>query len=330
MKMIEILVDDEPQAKFDTLVQRRQIAERDAQVRFNALSDEEREGRSLLTPTESTVGMLWSESLTRGVSELAAEGRYPNVAIGLGAPRSFEQRVREYKKGEVAFFQVELPIGTEIISMHADPDDGPNWDVVNLCFGAMNLISPHGDCVPLSQILNITCKDLLSPFEHKRTKTDVRVYVQLVCRKDSARFSGFCIRAHLLDQTCGLGCRIESADDVREFAFPAERVRFDYTIAVPPSTTGTEELLRALNDSLKGLEGVWPDSKFSLIAITPKAQLIELRAFLQARTEDDLDVVVQRLLLEAKSVEEAENVKFVFHPGRFNPWQWRVEVEVWR
>ena len=142
-------------------------------------------------PPEVDLEGVCRQALADGAALTLASARAPNSIRGLGCGVT-----REYKEGERFDAVSCVEIGSEILSMVCSPADGPHWDVESITFGSLNVLGDVAGPVPLSELTHLTTKDLLSPFEGRRTKVDVRVYISLVCKTDGATFSGYRVYAY--------------------------------------------------------------------------------------------------------------------------------------
>ena len=141
---------------------------------------------------------VFREVVATGAAGMLAEGRYPNAVMNL----SHASWATPVPRGTHHQAQFMLPIGVEILTMTASDLDGPNWAVAQLSFASLNLISSYGQPVPLSTLLYLTRKDLLSPFDGRRTICDLNIRIDVVCKRDGSTFDGFNLFAHQEEQFC--------------------------------------------------------------------------------------------------------------------------------
>jgi hypothetical protein len=180
---------------------------------YASLEEGERDG--MPEPVEETFEQMFERALQLGTSSLLYGSRAPNTVMCLRDRRWVEDARegarRTYKRGSVLNLPtVSLPIGAEVIALETSREDDPNWDVATLTFGSMNIVSPYGeDAVPLSTFRRVTQHDLLSVFCGRRTKVDVQVSANLVCKADGATFDGFRLFLHLEEQHYAIATRIE-------------------------------------------------------------------------------------------------------------------------
>ncbi len=316
MKRVEIEVPDRTYAQVQAHVRVLQEAQREAQARWDALPPDRRE--NVLRPEVCDEVDVLRVAVVNGVDEVVFDGRYPNSVLSLGVETDTKVRRKRYGKGEVLNVEVHLPIGVQVLAMTASESDGPNWDVYNLCFGTMNVVNPQGrGPTPLSELTYLTNKDLLGAFYRKRTKVDVCVVANLVCRTEDATFDGYRIHLWQEEQNCALATRLEDADaDVcRVRAFPRERVAVNYGLAVDASASSSKvlDLLRDMNDVLADSSGIWPDTaRAALVGMTARSYQVEVRADVQARTAEAFIDAREKLLLRLRSVAETAGVCFQF------------------
>lgn len=146
--------------------------------------------------------------LAAGVaSSMFTNGRCPNSVLCLN--KRLQDRGPS-KLGEIVSVTTDLPIGTEVLAMLADPLDGPKWDVIGLYFGTYTPLHPCGQVgVSLSQLLCLTTHDVLSSFAGKKTKADVRLSVSVRCKEDGATFNGYSVFVYNEETDCSIVHRLE-------------------------------------------------------------------------------------------------------------------------
>jgi hypothetical protein len=196
--VIRIEIDDaDPIAKqlmvLSASVQNRQeAAERENEARVVDMGEDGPPGSPEMSPRVARPPQARFEDVFRmvvatGAGELLSDGRFPNSVMNIN-----ELNPGPHRKGDIIRTQqISLPIGVELHTITATPQDGPNWNVQEIHFATLNLISPYGGPVPLSALTYLTQKDLLSVFAGKRTVVDVYVMMTLICKKDGATFDGF-------------------------------------------------------------------------------------------------------------------------------------------
>ena len=320
MQEIKVQVPDRIVAQVRAHVHALQQSQREAQARWDALSAAAR--GDLLRPEVPTEEDVLRAAVVRGTEDIVFTGRYPNTVFGLGVEydTSSGRQHKCYKKGDIVTATAYIPIGAEVLALVASERDGSNWDVGNLCFGTMNLISPcGGGRVPLSDLTYLTSKDLLSAFDGQQTRVDVTVMVQLVCRTDGAAFDGYRLYLRQEEVFSSIQSRLEEAAGVEPVTFPQERASIRYGLAVATKVSGQrlQDLLRRLNAVMKDSSGVWPDTSCAtLTTMTPHAHCIDMVANVQALTAEMFANVRERLLVRLRTAIDDAGVPFVLQPGR--------------
>jgi hypothetical protein len=180
-------------------------------------SDGERaEFAALPKPLVEDVGDYFERALIEGARSVLY-GSSPNCVMCMNG----RDPMYEYKRGEGLRLVVSLPIGAEVCAIQTSVEDGNKWIVQNFCFGAMNFLNAAccgGECVPLSTFQHVTRADLLSVFDGMKTKVDVLVNVNLICKRDGATFDGIRLLLHCEEMYCAIQMRIEPVDHACDHA----------------------------------------------------------------------------------------------------------------
>jgi ribosomal protein S27E len=215
MSKIRIEIDDDTDiaAQLRAAGDKALTEQRAYKERYDALSVEERKG--MPRPLLDSVEDVYERAFHLGASAIGHGDRAPNAIVVLNEKLDPEHpgHQRIYKKGQIVTVFTTLPIGAEVIVLETSKEDGPNWFVQNLTFGAMNLMCAwygHGECAPLSTFRRVTCNDLLSVFARTKTKVDVQVCATLICKKDGTTFDGIRILIALEEMHCAIDARLEN------------------------------------------------------------------------------------------------------------------------
>jgi hypothetical protein len=209
---IEIDDDTDIAARLRALYDAQQSVARAYRTQYDALPEDKR--KDIPLPLEESIEQMFERALHMGAASMLYGARPPNSVLCIG-PRLNRDAMNgrltplEYKKGDVVTMSGNLPVGAEVIALETSRADGPNWLVRNLCFGAMPLAGQYGECVPLSTLRYITRNDLLSVFDHRRTKVDVLVSATIICKKDGATFDGFRLHLFQEEMCCAIHARLE-------------------------------------------------------------------------------------------------------------------------
>lgn len=260
----ELLVEADKRALCDRI----QAEAWDAKAAFETLPEKVREERRLVEPSVPTDDEVLAQALEVGGRAMAGY-RAPNTIIGINVSDPNYIGWRKYRKGEIVFLEtIQLPIGSEVLALDASDEDGPNWEVIGLTFGSLNVVSHYGARVALASLLHLTCGDLLSPFDGKKTKVDVQVTAQLVCKTDGATFAGYRLSLYMEEQLCCIQTRVEPADahGERGDPFPRQRhiLRHVVALVVDTPVDKMRAFLDALRTLLQATPRVWPDAAASL------------------------------------------------------------------
>lgn len=325
MPKIEVDVSDELADQLRIVAESEQGAQLRGQQCYDALTEEQRAEHQIERPVVEADERCWERVLEAGAASLLRENRYANSVLGL-RPRGARL---SYSEGSVVHAEAVLPVGTELLSMQAAPEDGPNWDLVSLTFGTMNVVDYQ--VLPLSTVLRLTQWSGLGAFAHKRTKVDVAVYATLRCKTEGATLSGYSMFLYREEQLCAIQCRLEDAP-VRD----TDPHVFCYVLRLAPDTSREAVVdvlarLRALLDKMPrvlpalvhafnphriavgtGGDDGWSDGRVALVRATPASVDIEVRARVSG-TGTDCVAAREALLLGVLGVAETSKASVV--PG---------------
>jgi hypothetical protein len=211
-KKITIEVSDTIAAQLDEVVRATRVGEHEALAEeravYAALPEAVRSSRP--TPKLMTDDEIIAQVLATGATETLHEGIYPNSYLVLG------EQLQPRKAGDVLRLEAHLPLGTRLLAMTTSAKDGPHWNVAVLGFGSLLTIdnnSTPGTTLPLTDLLYVSSRGLLSPFHKKKTAFDVQVHAKLVCKTDGATFDGLRLHIKKEDQICAIAERLVPVQD---------------------------------------------------------------------------------------------------------------------